>query len=745
MRSYPNWRLRTSSHSRAWLTFLFIFLCTFPVPLAAQQQNEKRVLMLFSEYKQRNQFLGAFESSLQAQVKADITFEEAYLEGPEGPQRDTEAENNNYLEGAAEALRRRFAGVKLDLVVVDGPWPLIFVKRYHEKMLPGVPVVFVGVSDWEFASENWKGITGVTNHVGLGETIDLALHLEPDTETVALISPYDPPWLEATHKELRRYQGKISEIDFIGPPSRQLFAKVVALPPRTVVLFHLALQDSGQPPLAGFDLLEAVAKRVPTFSAWANLCLNHGCIGGVYPEGADNIQLTASAAARVLSGESVDKIPIGHVTAIHTQVDWRALQHWHIPESVLPPGTQILYREPTLWQRYRDYVVAALGIIVAQAILIVALFWQRSRRRKTELALRQSEVKFSRSFRHSPLAITITRIGDSRYVEVNDTFEEKTGWKRQEVLGRTPMDIRLWENPDERVSMEERLQVTGRVRDLEFRVRRKDGEIITALGSAELIEVDGEACALSVAADITARKLAEEALAGVGRKLIEAQEAERTRIARELHDDINQRVALLAVSLQMLRQKLPITDVRTGKGIEEAYEQVASLGSDIQALSHGLHSSGLEYIGLEGAVTGFCKELSARQNLDIQLHIENLPETLSHEISLCLFRVLQEAIQNALKYSGVREFEVSLMGTSNEIQLIVHDSGAGFDPNNTSNRHGLGLTSMRERLRLVKGHLSIESQPQQGTTIKASVPVVTEVTLDPEAASANTSSANTAA
>ncbi len=150
---------------------------------------------------------------------------------------------------------------------------------------------------------------------------------------------------------------------------------------------------------------------------------------------------------------------------------------------------------------------------------------------------------------------------------------------------------------------------------------------------------------------------------------------------------------------------LPASEITTGKGIDDAYEQAANLGSDIQALSHRLHSSGLEYLGLRTAVMGFCREVSERQQLKIQLRVENLPETLSHEVSLYLFRVLQEAVHNP-----------------GDIQLLVRDSGAGFDPDNV-NGHGLGLTSMRERLRLVNGHLSIESRPQHGTTVRASVPV----------------------
>ena len=703
---------------------LIALLCAFPSSTAAQQHNQKRVLLLFAEYQQRGKFLEAFESSVRGQVKADITFDEAYLEGPQVA--DLAPVEKDYLEGFAQTVRRRFAGVKVDLIVTVGPWALVCASRYHEKMLPGVPVVFAGVSDWEFEGKTWQGATGVTNHIGLGETIDLALRLEPDTETVALISPYDPPWLEATHKELSRYQEKVREIDFIEPPSRQLFEKIAALPPHSVVLFHLALQESGQPPLAGFDLLDAVAQRVPTFSAWPNLCLNHGCIGGVYQENADTIQLTASAAARVLSGEPVNKIPIGHVTGIRPEVDWRALQHWHIPESALPPGTQVLYREPSLWEQGRKYFLTGIAVILIQASLILGLFWQRARRRKTEIQLRKSEEKFSKAFRQGPLGVTIVTMSEGRYLEVNETFELQTGWSRNEIIGRTPTEIGIWIDPDQRTAFMKQLLANSRVRDLEVGLRRKDGQIRTTLGSAEMIEVNGEPCALSVIADITERKQAEEAMAGFGRRLIEAQEAERTRIARELHDDINQRLALVAVGLRTLKVGLPPSEATIGRSIDGTCEEVSKLERDIQALSHRLHSSQLEYLGLEAAASNICRELSERHKIRIEFHSDGVPEDLSNEVSLCLFRVLQEALHNALKYSGVDQFKVSLTRVSNAIEMSIHDSGTGFDPKIARNGHGLGLTSMKERLRLVSGELAIESDPGHGTTVVARVPLANE-------------------
>ena len=519
------------------------------------EPRPKNVVLLFSDFGQRTNFLDLFETSLRAQDPGPITFYEGYLDPPQGG-------DESYLQSVADTLRGRYSGLTLDAVVAAGPSALQFATKYRDKIFPGVPIAFTGLATRQFAGQTWPGVTGLTTPVGLGETIDLALRLQPDTTTVAVIAPKeDPYWLAATHTELLRYPS-VKEVYIYGPASREVLEKVTALPARTIVLFHLAAPASGQPPLAGLDLIDAVAEKRPTYSAWRGLCLGHRCIGGAYGDNTKEIVQLAELTARLLAGAPPESIPVVNAASLTVQVDWRALQRWHIPESSLPPGSEVLYEEPSLWERGRRYFIAGAVIIALQTMLISALFWQRAQKRKTERALRQSEQKFSKSFRRSPLAVTLTRLSDARYVDVNDTFEQQTGWTRQDVIGRTPLDIHLWENPDERTSMVERLRTTGHVRDLEFRARRKDGTIITALGSAELIDVNGEPCALCVAADITERKLAEEALAGVDRKLIEAQEAERTHIARELHDDVNQRIAVLAMNLHMLRQGLSPSEMR---------------------------------------------------------------------------------------------------------------------------------------------------------------------------------------
>ena len=222
--------------------------------------------------------------------------------------------------------------------------------------------------------------------------------------------------------------------------------------------------------------------------------------------------------------------------------------------------------------------------------------------------------------------------------------------------------------------------------------------------------------------DITARKLADAALAGVSGKLIEAQEQERRRIARELHDDIGQRLALLAIELAQLQQRSS-NPSEFPERIGKLQLLTSEIAADIQSLSHELHSSRLQYLGLAAALRGFCQEFSEQQKVEVDFNTYDLPAPLSPDVSLCFFRVLQEALHNAAKHSGVRHFEVRLWGTPGEIHLTISDSGVGFNKDAAKVNRGLGLISMQERLKLLHGVLSIESQLQRGTTIHASVPL----------------------
>ena len=222
--------------------------------------------------------------------------------------------------------------------------------------------------------------------------------------------------------------------------------------------------------------------------------------------------------------------------------------------------------------------------------------------------------------------------------------------------------------------------------------------------------------------DITARKHTEEAISNQRRRLLEAQEAERARIARELHDDIAQRLALLSLALQELQQSAdPSSELQ--RSIAALSRETVDIATDLQALSHELHTYKLQLLGVVSAISGVCSEVSARHKLEVAFTHKHVPGTVPHDIALCLFRVLQEALRNAVRHSGARHFAVSLEGTATLLTLTVRDEGSGFKPESLPRDRGLGLTSMRERLKVVGGELVIDSLPPGGTTVVARVPL----------------------
>jgi len=349
-------------------------------------------------------------------------------------------------------------------------------------------------------------------------------------------------------------------------------------------------------------------------------------------------------------------------------------------------------------------------------------------RKRAEAAVRESEERFRLVANKAPVIIWMSGV-DKLCSYANQQCVEFLGQSVETILGNGWTDCihsddleRAWDTYSTAFDRREPFQS-------QYRFRRHDGEYrwITDTGVPRFNADGSFAGYIGTAVDVTERKLAEEALTTMNRKLIEAHEEERTWIARELHDDINQRVALLALNLEALKHDLPASDGQARNRIEEANKDVQNLASDIQALSHRLHSSKLEYLGLVAASGSLCKELSERQNVEIHFHSNSISKNLPKETSLCLFRVLQEALQNAIKHSGARHFEVSLKEALSEIQLSVHDSGVGFDPEQAMNGGGLGLTSMKERLKLVGGNLFIDSQEQRGTTIQARVPLAHEM------------------
>jgi len=316
---------------------------------------------------------------------------------------------------------------------------------------------------------------------------------------------------------------------------------------------------------------------------------------------------------------------------------------------------------------------------------------------------------------------------EGRFLAVNRTFCEYLGYSEEELLRMTVADVTQPEDwPLFSAKLQEAVATGAGFQRFEKRSRHKSGCTVYMETSVSLIRIPNGKPQYFVGEvlNVTERKMAEQSLAAANRRLIDAQEEERARIARDLHDDINQRLALLAIGLDQLRHG---SSADTGEQLSELLRQTNEISVDIQSISHQLHPSKLEYLGIVSAMRSFCKETGEKQRVDVHFSDENIPARVPREVSICLFRVLQEALRNAIKYSGVRCFEVCLYGAPDGVGLRVSDLGVGFDPEAGGNPRGLGLISMRERLRLVQGALSIATKPDGGTTVDAFIPTTVEV------------------
>jgi len=253
------------------------------------------------------------------------------------------------------------------------------------------------------------------------------------------------------------------------------------------------------------------------------------------------------------------------------------------------------------------------------------------------------------------------------------------GYTEEEAIGQPIFTFIPSELQDEENEILRRLAAGERIENYEtVRISKCDKRIYVAITVSPVRDEKGTIIGAStIARDITERKLAEEALSKMSQRLIEAHEEERCWIARELHDDINQRVALLAVDLECLKQNFSgMADL--SQQLEERIKQPNDLATDIQALSHRLHSSKLEDLGLRSAAAILCTELSDRQKVKIDFCSEDIPQHLPEDISICLFRVLQEALQNAIKHSGSQHIQVSLSVELNDSRFSNDSRGCCF-------------------------------------------------------------------
>ncbi len=594
-RSYHPGTRYLSARSLLALCFLVLIACGH-VALAAESGQQKNILVLYS-FSDRGVFdpLERLKSAIRSRLNLPVNFYVHYMEaqGFEDP---------NYERSLSETLSHEYSGVKLDLVIVAAYPALQFAVRYRDHIFPGVPVLFRSVHDGRLEGKHlWPGVTGVTISIGVRETLDLSFRLHPGTQILAVVtgtSEFERYWQAAIRNEFRLYAGKVKLIEIVGLRNDEILKQVAVLPANTVVFFQVAPRDSTQPEVGVYDTMAAISQRFPTYSIFGNYCIDHGGIGGSSADNGEQSSKTAEMAARLLSGEKPENIPVAHGPAPRPIVDWRQLRRWNIPESALPPATIVLYRQPTAWGRYQKYILAGVAVIILQSLLIAGLLWHRAQKRS-----------------------------------------------------------------------------------------------------------------------------ATEDLKALGGRLLNAQEEERTRIARELHDDFSQRLAVQCIELEQLHNDLPESEAEKRARALTILKETKEMSADIRSLSHQLHSSRLELVGLVPALSGLCEEITKKYKIAVRFTEPEFPPNLRKDVELCLFRVAQEALANIVKHSQASSAHIELRANANGVRLHISDPGKGFDPDLKRTSAGIGLMSMSERLRLFGGRFSVHSELMRGTEVLAEIPI----------------------
>jgi len=738
-----------------------------------------RVLLLYSEARLTPSVVSAdraLRSTLQARSPRPVHFYTEFLD-------------LNLFEGASlqgelrELLRQKYRKRSIDLIVAQGQLTVPIVLQNRAELFSGAPVVFLAVESSTFADlPVGVAVTGTWRRRGWGETLDLARRIHPGTRRAVVIvgsSTAERFWLEDARQQLAAYAGSIEVSYLVGLSFEDVLKEVAALQNGTVVLAGPLLRDRTGRDFATPEVITrmvAVA-RVPIYGLTEGI-IGTGAVGGYVVSFEAHGMVAAELALRVLAGERPSPTADGTTFAMF---DDRQVNRWGIDRRLLPPGSVVMFREPSLWELYRGYVVGAVGLLVVQGGLIGVLLVQRARRRRAEQSLAE-RLRFetiladlSAALSSCPaaetdrqIAIGLRRIVEDLGVDRASIWMLEDGavgearlthsWVREgvpvppavlhesevprifaelrqgHVSGLSPSGLSSDQAPIDRESLERFGTRSSAVVPLIAR-----GSVVggLAVGSvlADRVWPDELIPRLRLLAATFAnaleRQRAEHAadesakdIRDLAGRLMTAQEEERRRIARDLHDMVSQEIAALSIALSTLEDRFPEgTPAGRRHEVARLQERTVKLGEAVRQLSHGLHPGILEYTGLAIALRSHCREFEREHGLAVTCGADGDLGPVPPDVALCLYRVTQEALNNAAKHAKASLVRVAVARNAADLVLTINDDGRGFDPLEARGGGGLGLISLEERVRLARGRLTIDTRPERGTEIRVVVPL----------------------
>jgi PAS domain S-box-containing protein len=707
---------RTLAWSLGWLLAFGNLHAASTVP--------KRVLVVHSFVNAAPPFTThstAFETELTEKMGERVDLDEVSLDMARYGDIDMQ-------EALVDYLQKRQVRWQPDLVVPIGSPAGIFVAQHRSRLYPEIPIVYTGLDKRRLpagALENNAVFVGEDFNVrGFVEDI---LQVAPGTTNIAMVlgaSELERYWADAFRSEFAPFTNRVNFTWLNELSFDQMLERVSKLPPRSFIFLALLMRDITGVTLNGDEALKRIhaVANAPVNSIFQNQ-MGLGIVGGrLYQAELEGVE-SARAAIRILKGEPASSFPPRIIGPLPPRYDWRELQRWNISEDLLPRGSTVFFREQTVWQRYRHWFIGGVSLCILQGVFIFVLLVNQGSRRRAEQSLRENRNRL-RAILNTAVEAIITVTEGGLIESTNLATGKIFGYHSSELIGT---DISLVLPPPRheehaRLLPDARAGFLSKRIDLghEVRGRRKDGSRFPIdLAVSEIMLADRRAFTFFVR-DITERRQAERTARDLSGRLIHAQEAERARLARELHDDITQRLARLAIDAG----RAAMADTANGELIRDVRDGLIRLSEDVHSLSYQLHPALLEDLGLADALKAECERFAQQELIPIKSSVETIPRGIPFDTGLCLFRVTQEALRNVARHARARAAAVSLRSAKGGLELAVTDSGVGFNLHN-GHRHrpSLGLASMRERVRLVGGVLDIESAPGHGTSVVAWVPL----------------------
>jgi PAS domain S-box-containing protein len=367
-----------------------------------------------------------------------------------------------------------------------------------------------------------------------------------------------------------------------------------------------------------------------------------------------------------------------------------------------------------------------LSVVYLALGLIYLRFWLDKRKSLTHLTKTLEQLEMAAAAGNVGMW---TRSVDGEILWASEKAGDIWGFSYGERFTQADLVELLHPDDHERVmSCVEALASGKEEYQIEFRIVARDGALRWVQSQGRIEKLNGTPVVRGALVDITKQKMAETAVRQLSHKLITAQETERARVALELHDDLNQNIALLSIQLGMLR-KQPKDLAFVSDQLGQFVTDVERLSKDVHRISYDLHPAKLTQLGLEVAVRGFCREFAQKHGIVIDFVAESFPGNASKDTELCLYRVTQESLQNVIKHSKAKTVRVTLKGEADEVLLTIVDDGKGFDINAVRPNRGLGLISIDERAKHVNGTAVIASTLGKGTTVEIRIPIDQEPSL----------------